>query len=68
MIFIFLLISLTVNAETYKYSNGLTIQAPNYKQAANICFKRLTKGVYQEEERSLDIIDICANPKQGKIK
>jgi hypothetical protein len=68
MRFIFLLISLTVNAETYKYSNGLTIQATNYKQAANICFKRLTNGVYPEEERGMSIIDICANPISGKIK
>lgn len=61
-------VSLLANAETYKYSNGLIVQAPNYKQAANICFKRLTNGVYPGEERGLDIIDICSNPKKGNIK
>lgn len=34
------------------------------KKAARICFKALTKGVYPGEEKGLDIIDICANPKR----
>lgn len=32
-------------------------------KAKDMCFKILTKGVYQGEAKSLDIIDICVNPK-----
>ena len=34
-----------------------------FKLAAKECFKKLTQGKYPGEERGLDIIDICANPK-----
>ena len=34
-----------------------------FKAAAKDCFKKLTQGVYPGEEKGLDIIDICANPK-----
>lgn len=34
-----------------------------YKSASRDCFKRLTGGKYPGEEKGLDIIDICANPK-----
>ncbi|MFZ3229210.1 MAG: hypothetical protein WA160_03310 [Pseudobdellovibrio sp.] len=34
-----------------------------FKLAAKDCFQTLTKGQYPGEERGLDIIDICANPK-----
>jgi hypothetical protein len=34
-----------------------------YKLAAKDCFHKLTAGKYPGEERGLDIIDICANPK-----
>ncbi len=41
--------------------------APNkeqaFKMAAKECFNQLTGGRYPGEERGLDIIDICANPK-----
>ncbi len=42
-------------------------QAPSkdiaFKLAAKECFQQLTGGHYPGEERGLDIIDICANPK-----
>ena len=34
-----------------------------FKLAAKLCFKHLTGGKYPGEEKGLDIIDICANPK-----
>jgi hypothetical protein len=34
-----------------------------YKLAANECFKKLTGNKYPGEEKGLEIIDICANPK-----
>ena len=34
-----------------------------FKVAAKVCFKTLTGGKYPGEEKGLDIIDICANPK-----
>ena len=34
-----------------------------FKLAAKECFQKLTNGKYPGEERGMDIIDICANPK-----
>lgn len=34
-----------------------------FKLAAKDCFQKLTGGKYPGEDRGLDIIDICANPK-----
>lgn len=34
-----------------------------FKMAAKECFNQLTGGKYPGEEKGLDIIDICANPK-----
>ena len=34
-----------------------------FKLAAKDCYQKLTGGKYPGEERGLDIIDICANPK-----
>ncbi|MBC7419297.1 MAG: hypothetical protein H7328_01095 [Bdellovibrio sp.] len=34
-----------------------------FKLAAKVCFNQLTGGKYPGEEKGLDIIDICANPK-----
>jgi hypothetical protein len=34
-----------------------------YKLAAKDCFKKLTGNKYPGEEKGLEIIDICANPK-----
>lgn len=34
-----------------------------FKLAASECFQKLTGGKYPGEEKGLEIIDICANPK-----
>lgn len=34
-----------------------------YKLAAKECFKKLTNNIYPGEQKGLEIIDICANPK-----
>lgn len=34
------------------------------KKAARICFQALTGGRYPGEEKGLEIIDICANPRR----
>ena len=34
-----------------------------FKSASRECFQQLTAGKYPGEEKGLDIIDICANPK-----
>lgn len=34
-----------------------------YKLAAKECFQKLTGGHYPGEEKGLEIIDICANPR-----
>lgn len=34
-----------------------------FNKAKSMCYQILTKGVYQGEARSLEIIDICVNPK-----
>ncbi len=50
-----------------KQSFSIKKQAKNYeeafKSASKECFQILTDGVYPGEEKGLDIIDICANPK-----
>lgn len=54
-------------AETYKYKNGMVIEAKTFKLASRECFSKLTGNIYPGEERGLDIIDICSNPIRGKI-
>lgn len=34
-----------------------------FKSAAKDCYKQMTQGKYPGEEKGLEIIDICANPK-----
>lgn len=52
----------------FNYKNNLTVAVPANDffeartKATKECFRILTKGVYQGEEESLDIIDVCANP------
>lgn len=47
---------LKINVEAENYSEAL-------KKSAKLCFDILTKGTYQGENKSLDIIDVCVNPK-----
>ncbi len=50
-----------------KDSFTLTLQAESkqeaFKVASKACFQKLTNGEYPGEEKGLDYIDICANPK-----
>lgn len=48
--------SFSIKKQAFSYEDA-------YKQASKECFKQLTGGSYPGEERGLDIIDICANPK-----
>ena len=48
-------LTVVVNAPTWE--DGLT-------DAARSCFKALTNGKYPGEQRGLEIIDICANPRR----
>lgn len=57
----------TADAETFKYKTGLTIEAPDYKTAAKLCFKKLNP-VYITEEAGMEVISICANPIVGEVK
>lgn len=69
------LVGLKAKAETYyrfTYKNGLVVGSPGVDyfeartKASKICFQALTGGKYQGEEESLRIIDLCANPAEGK--
>ncbi len=48
-------------------SFALTTQAESreaaFKVASKACFQKLTKGEYPGEEKGLEYIDTCANPK-----
>lgn len=58
---------LSSHAEQYEYKGGLTVEAPSYKLAAKLCFKKLNP-YYTSEEVGLIAIDICANPAKGEVK
>ena len=49
--------------ETFEIKQKAASQDIAFKLAAKECFKTLTGGRYPGEERGMDIIDICANPK-----
>ena len=52
----------TVNSNIEVKKQATTKEAA-FKLAAHECYQHLTAGKYPGEERGLDIIDICANPK-----
>lgn len=64
MILLILLLLSTVEAKQFKYNNGMIVEASDYKAASKKCFNLLTQGKYPGEEKGLDIIDVCANPKK----
>lgn len=63
-----LLFASLVNAKSYefKFKGGYTVVASDYTTAARLCFSGLTQGKWQGEDRSLEIIDVCANPTMPK--
>lgn len=42
--------------------NALTFEEA-FKSAAKECYQQMTQGKYPGEDKGLEIIDICANPK-----
>ncbi len=52
----------TVNSK-FEIKKQATSKEAAFKLAAHDCYQQLTGGKYPGEERGLDIIDICANPK-----
>ena len=51
------------NSITFEIRKQAATKDAAFKLAAKDCFNQLTGGKYPGEERGLDIIDICANPK-----
>ena len=51
------------NAKFFSITQTAPSQEEAYKLAAKECFKKLTGDRYPGEEKGLEIIDICANPK-----
>lgn len=49
--------------KTFSITQNAASKEEAYKLAARECFKKLTANRYPGEERGMEIIDICANPK-----
>lgn len=62
--------SSTTQRYCYKSQPDLTVVVfadtweDGMKEAGRTCFKALTKGAYPGEEKGLDIIDVCSNPRK----
>jgi hypothetical protein len=52
---------LSSKAATFDYSNGLTVEAKDFRTAAMHCYKKLNP-VFVTEEKALEAIDVCVNP------
>jgi hypothetical protein len=67
MIYLILSLAMASQTKTYIYkdlnNNTFQIKSGDFKSAAKQCFDKLTGGKYQGEEKSLDIIDHCVNPR-----
>ncbi len=50
-------------SKTFSITQAAPTKEQAYKLAATQCFKKLTSNRYPGEEKGLEIIDICANPK-----
>lgn len=53
----------TSQSKAFSITQKATSKEQAYKMAATECFKKLTNNKYPGEEKGLEIIDICANPK-----
>lgn len=49
--------------KAFQISRTATSRDEAFRLAAQDCYKKLTNGHYPGEEKGLQIIDICANPK-----
>lgn len=52
-----------LSKKPFQIKKEATTYEEAYKSASRDCFQRLTGDKYPGEEKGLDIIDICANPK-----
>lgn len=50
-------------AAQFQIKKEASTEKEAFKMAASECFQKLTNGKYPGEEKGLEIIDICANPK-----
>ena len=51
------------NAKVFSITKSAASHDEAFKLAAKECFTKLTGNRYPGEEKGLEIIDICANPK-----
>lgn len=51
------------SSKTFAITQNAASRDEAYKLAARECFNKLTGGQYPGEDKGLEIIDICANPK-----
>lgn len=58
----------TYQGGTLKYKTEQRTWEAAFKLAAQKCFDFYTEGSYPGEEKGLDIIDVCANPKEIKVQ
>ena len=52
-----------LNDETYEYSQKSPSFEEAFGKAAQACYRHYKAGKKLTEERGLDIIDVCANPR-----
>ena len=52
-----------MNKETYEYSLSSQSYEDAFEKAAQSCYQHFKGGRHISEERGLDIIDVCANPR-----
>lgn len=52
-----------MNKEVYQYSMKANTYEDAYEKAAQACFTHYKAGRHLSEERGIDIIDVCANPR-----
>lgn len=52
-----------LDKETYEYQMKANTYEDAYEKAAQACFTHFKAGRRVSEDRGLDIIDVCANPR-----
>ena len=50
-------------SQTFQIKKSAMTYESAYKSAAKDCYQQMTQGKYPGEDKGLEIIDICANPK-----
>lgn len=52
-----------MSGETFEYKKDADSKEEAFEQAAKACYKHFKNGKKLSENKGLDIIDVCANPK-----